>query len=172
MNKEKLKENKKAKKVGIISGVVFAAFFPFVILFLLNWIADLKLEELSFFSFFKTNNNTVAGWFSFLGSYLGAVVTVIIGLITYNFSKKVEKINSQNNNFQNRISIISNIPNMKCKSLKLHNLDKNGLPDVDIEFFEKIDKYILKLLMEPPFPPYFHVRITSIELNMEGEKLN
>lgn len=114
-------------------------------------------------------------WFAFLASYSGTAVSCIIGYITYKLTLSLNVLDTESTKWQNKLSIINNIPNMQCDNMRLYALSEGDVAYKYITMFEQVSNHILKFNMRPAFPPYFHIELKSIQLNLRdlanGERI-
>lgn len=110
----------------------------------------------------------IQDWFAFFASYSGTAVSCIIGYITYKLTLKLNDLNTENTKWQNKLSIINNIPNMQCENMRLYAISEGDVAYKYITMFERVSNHILKFNMSPAFPPYFYLELKSIRLNLKN----
>lgn len=147
------------KKIGVI-GIVSAFIFPFLICIIIAACP----EEICGFSLFPNKEE----WFSFWGSYAGVFVSLIIGIVTLRLTVRLDNINQENVRRQNRMSVVSNMPNMSCTKMVLSSLEDEDIPVPlnKLYLFSERNNYILSMELMPAFPPYFKVEISGMELKL------
>lgn len=67
-------------------------------------------------------------WFSFLGSYLGAIGTIVIGMIAYRQSQRLGKLQDQMNQMQKEITNFQIHPIISVKKTEIQIKNEPGMP--------------------------------------------
>lgn len=99
-------------------------------------------------------------WFTFWGSYAGAITTMLLSVCAMYLSVKFERANEKNAMIQQAMAFHQ----FQIKEVELYDL-KQCFPVKILDKFEDVTKgdYIIKIQFEKSFPPYFDVNVEDVE---------
>lgn len=105
--------------------------------------------------------DNVNSWFGYSASYLGAVASVFIGILTIKLTLTLERINEDGQKKQQEYSIATNMPDLICTTGILYDCNQD-IPTRHLDKLPFLEGYILELVLKPAFPIYFDIRIRGI----------
>lgn len=121
----------------------------FLLLFCLNRI-DCSLEGTFPDAFFRLNDDSISTWFSFYGSYIGAIATVVLGLITLRLSIKISEMDN-----------VSAVNTFSAKKVCFYDFWRDFKPSVMKES-RCLTRYCLRLKFKK-YRPYYKMTLMGME---------
>lgn len=111
-------------------------------------------------------------WFSFMASFSGTIASVIVGIVTYRLSEKIDEKNGADTELQKQMTVIKNMPNLICEDVELYSLNRENILKKHLLMFEKKSEYCLYIRMTPSFPAYFKICVLQMTIAFQqmGEK--
>ena len=162
INKKRVKELLLKHSVLLVIIVVLASLtVPVGLLIVIKWIDGWMNSD---FARLKDGINV---WFGFWGSYLGAVVSLVLSICTMRLSIKMDRENEKNAIVQQALQFHQ----FQIKQMTMYNLQKT----MTLNILDKLGhlfegNYIIELKFKETFPVYFNVNVERVEWrNAEGK---
>lgn len=130
--------------------------FPLLVLVLIrminqypNWLGGVAYLE-----------DGISVWLSFWGSYVGAIATILIALITLRLTLKND-ISAKDSEL-NELAL--KFHRFEVKNIHLYDLEE-CFPVEELEHFDSYinGRYLIKIEFGQPFPPYFDIQLKKFE---------
>lgn len=136
--------------------LAMAIVLPVLILQVIQWINKLPW----FFGGIAYLENGASVWLSFWGSYIGAIATILIALITLRLTLKND-ISAKDNEL-NGLAI--RFHRFEVEDVRLYDLTQ-CYPVGELEYFDGyIDgRYLIRIEFCEPFPPYFDIQVNGFK---------
>lgn len=146
---------KKTCLIIVVLMLIGAWILPFIL-----QMADCIVETVECIECFEENPLRLGKdvWFSFYGSFLGVIATVILGFITLRFSANLERIHKEESYFKLNIS-----------EIKFYDLYRDFHPSLYREASQ--DKRFLISLQMDAFEPSYEIRLESMEWGKDENTL-
>lgn len=101
-------------------------------------------------------NDGINVWFSFWGTYIGALLTASLTIYTANLSKKFDRHSEKNA----RVQVAMEFHQFQIKEVQLYDLARGFPLNVIEKFSNTLDgRYIFQIIFDNLFPAYFEVQI-------------
>ncbi len=145
-------------KRGFLTGVVlFVVFCPFCTLLLMKGIDSYFRGDL------LSVPEHISAWFGYSASYVGAVASIGIGLMTIELTMVIQRINSNEQRVQQQYSIATHMPDLACEKCVLYD-NRQDYPYQYMDKMMSMKDYLLELHLTPAFPVYFDIEVKDILL--------
>ncbi len=138
-----------------IALIIIAIGAPFVSLGIMKWIAGLEGDCLAV-------PDNVSAWFGYSASYLGAVSSSLIGILTIRLTMVLERIHKNEQNKLRETAAIEKMPDLTCEKCVLYECG-HDTPYQHLDKLPAMKDYILELHLSPAFPIFFDVKVKSID---------
>lgn len=146
--------------------IIITIALPFLILFYLKITAHLLPGNI----FVITDR--VEKWFSNILSYIGIVISAVLGIYTVHLTLVLDNINNKNHHHDNKLSVINDMPKTVCTEVGLYRTGDSHFYNNYLCRFAKKKEYIMVLCMSPAFPPYFKVTLKNIKIELMHTQSN
>lgn len=161
-NNRRKSERKVYKKILLWAMISIAVFLIFICP-ALNWLN--KFDTL-LHGWFVIKAD-VSDWFAFWGSFSGTIATVLVGIITMKLTEQIETDNRKKSELQKQMSIVSNMPSMVCENIEIYSINRGDITGDHVSRFKESRNYCFFLELSPAFPPYFDIKITEYQLEIQ-----
>lgn len=160
--------NKRGKKFTykkyLVWAIIICIAFLIGICPILNWFNELgeSGKFLRNIANGETINEGVTEWFGFWASFSGTLATVLVGAVTLRLTEKIQDQNDAEERLKKQLSIITEIPYMKCEKACIFSLRHNDFLYEHLTMEGEKNNYCLALELDTSFPPYFDIVLKGI----------